>query len=158
MVLPDTALASITQGFGPNWTGYAEVTWTNWSQFKTLNAYRDNGVLLSSTPEHYHNSFSAALGVAYKLNDALTLRAGTAYDQTPISNVYRTARVPDQSRYWLSIGASYKVLASTTLDAGYAHIFLPNSKIKETSSTNDVLIGSFSNSIDVISLGVRMAF
>ena len=158
IVLPDTAIASITQGFGPNWTGYAEVTWTNWSQFKTLNAYRDSGVLISSTPEHYHNSFSAALGAAYKVNEALTLRAGTAYDQTPVSNVYRTARVPDQSRYWLSIGASYKVLASTTLDFAYAHIFLPNSKIRETSATNDVLTGSYSNSIDIISMGVRMAF
>ena len=158
LVLPDTATISITQGLGQAWTLYGEVTWTNWSQFKNLNAFRDDGTLLNSTPQHYDNSYFAALGASYKVNEALTLRAGTAFDKSPVSNAYRTARVPDQDRTWLAIGASYTVLPGMTVDAGYAHVFVKDSRIRETSSTGDVLTGRYSNSIDIVSLGTRMKF
>ncbi len=158
LVLPDTATIGITQGLGPNWTVSAEVSWTNWSQFKNLNAFRDNGELLTSTPQRYDNSYFASLGAAYKVNDTLTLRAGTAYDKSPVSNAYRTARVPDESRIWLAVGASYKVLPGVTVDAGYAHIFVKDSRLGETNATNDVLTGTYSNSVDIISFGTRTQF
>ncbi len=158
VVLPDTAGFSITQGIGPNLTVSSDVTWTNWSQFKTLNAFRENGTLLSSTPQHYDNSFFVSLGAAYKLTDKLTVRGGTAFDKSPVSNAYRTVRVPDDDRYWLSVGASYQVLPNITVDAGYAHIFVHSPRIGETSATGDVLTGKYSNAIDLFTLGTRTRF
>ena len=158
LVIPDTATISITQGVGPNWTVSAEASWTNWSQFKNLTAFRDDGTLLTSTPQRYDNSYFVALGAAYKLNEALTLRAGTAYDKSPVSNAYRTARVPDESRIWIAAGASYKVLPHTTLDFGYAHIFVKDSRLNEVSATGDVLSGRYNSSVDIISFGTRSAF
>lgn len=158
IVLPDSASLSITQGFGPDWTGYAEVTWTNWSQFKNLNAFRDTGALLTSVKQNYHNSVFAALGVSYKVTPDLTVRAGTAYDTTPTTNPYRTARVPDANRVWLAAGLSYQVLPGVTADFGYAHVFVKDSKINEVDATGDRLQGRYKNSIDIISLGTRTAF
>jgi len=158
LVMPDTAAASITQQVGPNLTVYADVTWTNWSQFKTLKAFRDDGSLLNATPQHYDNSYFVSLGAAYTLTDKLTLRGGTAYDKSPVSNAYRMARVPDQDRTWLAVGASYKVLPGMTVDAGYAHIFVLDARIRETSATGDVLTGQYKNSIDIFSLGTRITF
>ena len=158
LVLPDTATISITQGLGERWALYGEVTWTNWSQFKNLNAFRDDGTLLSSTPQRYDNSYFASLGASYKVNDDLVLRAGTAFDKSPVSNAYRTVRVPDQDRTWLAVGATYQVLPGTNLDVGYAHIFVKDSKITEASATGDVLRGRYSNSVDVISFGTRTKF
>lgn len=89
LVLPDTAGLSITQGLGPDWTVYADVNWTNWSQFKTLRAFRDDGALLSSQPQHYDNSYFVSLGAAYQMTDKLTLRGGTAYDKSPVSFIAR---------------------------------------------------------------------
>ncbi|MDP9095746.1 MAG: OmpP1/FadL family transporter [Pseudomonadota bacterium] len=158
LVLPDTVGVSVTQGIGMRLLLAADVTWTNWSQFKQLNAYRSTGTLLNSTPQHYDNSYFVSLGAAYQLTDRLTLRGGTAYDKSPVSNAYRTARVPDEDRVWLAGGLSYKVMANTTLDAGYAHIFVLDSRIRETSATGDVLTGRYKNSIDIVSLGTRMQF
>ncbi|GAC1347529.1 MAG: outer membrane protein transport protein [Acetobacteraceae bacterium] len=158
LVLPDTATVSLTQALSPQLTVSADVTWTNWSQFKQLSALRDDGTLLASTPQHYDNSYFVSLGAAYRLNERLTLRAGTAYDKSPVSNVYRTARVPDEDRAWLALGASVKVLANMTLDAGYAHVFVLDSRIREVSATGDVLTGRYANHIDIISLGTRMQF
>lgn len=158
LVLPDTATLSITQGVGDKLTVSAEVSWTNWSQFKDLTAFRDDGTLLTSTPQRYDNSFFASLGAAYKLTDDFTVRAGTAFDKSPVSNAYRTARVPDESRVWLAVGASYKVLPHTTLDVGYAHIFVKDARLREVNATGDVLTGGYNSSVDIISFGTRSAF
>ena len=158
LVLPDTAGISITQGIGPNLIVSADVNWTNWSQFKTLSAFRGTGQTLAQQPQHYDNSFFVSAGAAYKLTEALTVRAGTAFDKSPVSNSYRTARVPDDDRYWLAVGASYKVLPNITVDAGYAHVFVHSSRIGETSTTGDVLSGKYSNAIDIFSLGTRTTF
>lgn len=158
LVLPDTAGISVTQRVSPQLEVSADLNWTNWSQFKNLNAFRSNGTLITSTPERYKNTFFISVGGAYQLNDQLTLRAGTAYDKTPTSDAYRTARVPDEDRFWLSGGLSYKVLPNTTVDFGYAHIFVRDSNIRETSATGDVLTGTYGNSIDIVSLGTRMKF
>ncbi|MBV8914813.1 MAG: transporter [Acetobacteraceae bacterium] len=158
LVLPDTVTLGITQGIGPNWTVSAEVQWTDWSQFRTLNVFRSNGAPIGSTPEHYHNSPFVALGATYQVNPNLVLRVGTAFDKTPVSNVYRTARIPDQDRYWLSVGASYQIRSGLFLDAAYTHLFIPDAKIYEASVTGDVLTGHYANSVDVISLGTRLRF
>lgn len=158
LVLPDTAGISLTQRVTPQLTLAGDLNWTNWSQFKQLNVFSTSGRLVSSTPERYKNTFFVSVGGAYQFTDKLTLRAGTAYDKTPISDAYRTARVPDQDRFWLAGGLSYKVLPNTSVDFGYAHVFVRDAAIRETSPTGDVLTGTYSNSIDIVSLGTRMQF
>lgn len=158
VVLPDTATISVTQILTPAWTAYADFNWTNWEQFRTLNAYRDDGTLINSTAQHYHNGFFVSAGASYKVNEIWTLRGGIAFDQSPVTNSYRTARVPDQDRTWLAIGASYQAMPNLTLDAGYAHVFVRDSQILEVSTTGDTLKGSYKNSIDLVSFGARMKF
>ena len=158
LVLPDTAGFSITQRIAPRWIGYADLDWTNWSQFKNLDVFRDSGELINATPEHYRNSFFVSAGASYQVSDRLVLRAGAAFDKTPVTDAYRTARVPDANRYWLAVGASYRVLPKTTVDFGYAHVFVDDSTIHEFSATGDLLAGAYSNHIDIVSLGTRTTF
>ena len=158
LVLPDTAAISLTQRVGPKWTAYAEFEWTNWSQFKALNAFRNDGTLISAAPEHYRNSPFAALGVSYSANDRLTLRTGTAFDKSPVPDPYRSARIPDQDRYWLALGASWAILPQLTLDVGYAHIFVATSHIQEISPTGDVLSGAYASSADLGAVSTRLHF
>ncbi len=158
LVLPDSATLSITQWMGPYWTAYAEATFTNWSVFKNLNAFRDTGALITSTRQNYHNSVFASVGAAYQILPDLAVRAGTAYDTTPTTTPYRTARVPDADRIWLAGGLSYQVLPGITADFGYAHVFVKDSKITDVSATGDVLRGRYNNSIDIVSIGTRAKF
>ena len=93
LVLPDTAGLSVTQEFDARWTGYLDVTWTNWSQFRRLSAYRRTGEAVADVPQNYRDSFFVAVGASYRANEWLTLRAGTAYDKTPVRDAFRTALV-----------------------------------------------------------------
>ena len=158
LVLPDSAGISLTHDFTSRWTGYADLTWTNWSVFRTLAVYRPTGRTLTATAEHYHDSMFVALGASYALTGRVRLRGGVGFDATPSDDAHRTARVPDANRYLLATGASWRLLPGTTLDLGYAHALVEDSRIRETSATGDVLSGHFANSIDVVSLGVRSAF
>lgn len=163
LVLPDTAGISFTQEFGPRWTGYLDATWTNWSRFRSLSAYRNTGEAVANVPQNYRDSFFVALGASYRATDWLTLRAGTAFDKTPVRDEFRTARVPDEDRYWLSIGTSIRLAPNTTLDAGYAHLFISSARInEETRADTGALLGrlqgKYDSSVDILTVGLRSTF
>ncbi len=89
-----------------------------------------------------------------------TIRSGFAFDPTPVRNQFRTTRVPipDADRYWLAVGLGYQWTADLRFDAAYVHIFDGAAPINETSQTGDVLIGRYSDHIDIVSLSATLRF
>lgn len=102
----------------------ASAEWTNWSVFDAIRIQTPEGAALSTSPQHYKDSWSFHLGGEYDLSDRWTVRTGIATDSTPTVDEYRTSRVPDGDRVWLTAGASWKL--SDTLEArfSYAHVFV----------------------------------
>ncbi len=134
---PETIIFSAMQDLGKNWTISGTARWTKWSRFDYLNIYQDNvhGRPLSSTKENWKNTWFYSVGADYKYDDNLTLRFGTAYDETAIKNsTDRTVRIPDERRVWMSIGASYKY-NNWQADIGYAHLFVRTARAKATTGT-----------------------
>ncbi len=60
---------------------------------------------------------------------------GFAFDQTPVNDTDRTARLPDNNRLWLSFGGQYKLSKDGTLDFGYAHLFIKDASINQANPT-----------------------
>ncbi|MBV9248998.1 MAG: outer membrane protein transport protein, partial [Acetobacteraceae bacterium] len=159
LVLPDTAALSLTQELGRRWAVYLDLMWTDWSVFKTLSAFRSTGELITSSVQNYRNSFTVALGASYELGEKLTLRAGTAWEGSPVQEAFRDPRVPDNNRYLLSVGATYRISPRCALDVAYAHVFVPNASVLDRSSTGDVLQGQFSSiSSNILAGGMRLSF
>ena len=128
---PETVIFSAAQDVGSQWTLSGTVRFTRWNRFHDLAIYQDNYPApgpLSTTHEHWRNTWFFAAGADYKYCKNLTFRFGTAYDQTAIkSPKYRTVRIPDERRIWASIGASYQ-RDNWQLDVGYAHLFVHKAK------------------------------
>ena len=83
---------------------------------------------VSKTPENWQNAWFFSLGADYKYNDNLTLRFGAAYDESPVKNAaYRTARIPDNDRIWVSAGLSY-LYNQMQFDLGYTHMFIQTAR------------------------------
>lgn len=157
--LPDVATFSVHQKLSDQWEMMGDVSWTGWAKIPRLSIYRTNGTLLSNTEENWRNTVRVAFGGAYKYSDALKLRAGVAYDQTPVEDDFRTPRLPDMDRYWLSFGGQYKVSAAGAIDFGYTHIFIKNGTIRDNSgggqsqALQGFLIGNYnSNSVDILAV------
>jgi long-chain fatty acid transport protein len=155
--LPASASLSAFHQVNDQWDILADLTWTEWSSFQELRVIRDSGPLagqtLSAQPEKWHNAIRTSLGANYHYSDALKLRAGVAYDESPVSNTYRTPRIPDSDRTWLSLGANYKFSQNSSVDAAYTHIFVKDSSVNQTSTSGGGnLVGDYNNDINMLSV------
>lgn len=117
-------------------------TWTDWSVFKYFDVIATRGGIIDDIGglgdnyighivEKWHDTWSYALGASYQLNDNWLLRAGYAFDESPVKPEHRTARVPDNDRQWLTAGAKYFVNQDMSFDLGLAYLFIEESELDE---------------------------
>lgn len=155
--LPDSFSMSAFHQYSDKWDVMADVTLTGWSTFKQVKIVDGTGATISNTPENWKDTVRVSLGVSHHYNDKWTARTGVAYDQAPVSDAFRTARIPDNNRYWLALGGQYKVSAAGAVDFGYAHLFVKDSSINSPNPA-PALVGTYKNSVDILSAQYTHSF
>ncbi len=156
--LPDTWSLSLFRQLSPSWDVLADATWTHWSLFQDLTVVRTSGAVLSTTPERWDDSWRYSLGLNFRPGGNITWRAGIAYDETPVSDAFRTPRIPDESRTWLALGAQIRTSKQASVDIGYAHVFVDDASIHQTSASGGTLDGSYDNAVDILSVQYTHTF
>lgn len=94
---------------------------THWNSFQELRATDNNGKVLLKKDEKFNNNSRIALGVSYDVIEALTLRAGIAYDESA-SVEHPSISIPDTDRTWYTLGATYRFTPNLSVDLAYAHL------------------------------------
>lgn len=162
--MPASASLSAFHTFG-TFDLMGDVTWTQWSVFKELRIKYDNAKQPDSvTTENYQDQWRLAVGGRYHVDEALVLRAGLAYDGKAVKNEhYRTPRIPDNDRTWVSLGLGYHFSELFGMDVGYSHLFVAKTPIdNEYESSADPLKhrlkGDFDSSVDIFSAQLTMKF
>ena len=107
--------------------------YTEWKRLKSLTAYGNSGNTLFHKDEKFSNASRYALGFSYNANDALTLRAGVAYDKSASVN-HPSISIPDTDRMWYSLGATYRFTPNLSADFGYSHLRGKKNSFKEGSA------------------------
>jgi len=161
VTLPENLSLAIHHQVNKQWAIMADASWTRWSRFQDLTiSSTDSSRLNSSKEEKWDNTMRYGLGLTYSYNDKWTFRSGIAYDETPISDQYRTPRIPGNDRKWVSLGASYKASEKLTIDAGYTHLFVSNTRVSDhtTDTLSHTLIGEYDASVDILSVQMRWIF
>lgn len=165
--VPATFSAALKHTVNARWDVLADLTWTEWSSFQSLAVVRSNGVLLDDTPEKWRNTWRAGLGLNFHPNERWTLRAGVAYDQSPVPDAYRTPRIPDEDRTWLAFGAQYRISRAGAIDVGYAHVFMKDAQLSlngppaltaQQAAGRGALVGNYKNKVDILSVQYRYSF
>ena len=162
--LPESVSLGLHSQIDESWALMADLTWTKWSRFEELRVKFNNNASDNVTTEKWDDSFRVAIGGSYKPASAWTLRAGVAYDQSPVPDEHRTPRIPDQDRTWLSFGANWKITQNASLDFGYAHIFVKSASLNLSAADAEnnargTLKGEYSNpSVDIISIQYNHRF
>lgn len=164
--LPETMSAGLYHRLTPTWAVLAGFAWTHWNtlQDSILIRFENTAQPDQMLVLNYQDTFRYSLGLDYYPNNNLTLRAGIAYDETPIPNAEsRSARLPDNDRLWLALGLSYYVKERFSLDIGYAHLFVDDANIRSPLPTENprlqsILVGKFENSVDIVSAQVSWFF
>ncbi|AMW16057.1 outer membrane protein transport protein [Glaesserella parasuis] len=94
---------------------------THWNSFRELRATDNNGRVLLQKDKKFNNNSRIALGVSYDVIEALTLRAGIAYDESA-SVAHPSISIPDTYRTWYTLGATYRFTPNLSVDLSYAHL------------------------------------
>jgi long-chain fatty acid transport protein len=158
LTLPENISISAFSQLNDKWDLMGDVTWTRWSQFKELRIRFNDGSADAVTQENWSNTMRYSIGASYHYSDTIKLRAGLAYDEEAISDLYRTARIPGNDRKWLSLGAGWQVTPSSKLDVAYAHLFISNAKIYDNQNIsasglfNGKLIGEYAGNVNILSM------
>jgi long-chain fatty acid transport protein len=158
VTLPETLSLSAVTAVDSQWTLLGDITWTKWSRFDELRVHFDNGAPDSVTVENWKDAYRFSLGANYAFSPVLMLRAGVAYDQSPVKDEFRTARIPDQDRTWLSFGLTYKVGPTAFVDAGYTHLFVKNASLNKTEAGAGTLQGEYKTNTNIVSVQYRQSF
>ncbi|MBR0643207.1 OmpP1/FadL family transporter [Plastoroseomonas hellenica] len=165
LTTPESLAFGVTQAIGDRFTLLAGAEWTNWSRFRTLTVQFENGLPNNVTEERWRDTVFLSIGGEYRATDTVTLRAGFAWDQTPVRDTTRTPRIPDSNRYWLSAGLSWAVTPSITVSAAYTHIFGSAADVDLAAGgptspdfLRGSLNGSYSASVDILSAQLRFSF
>ena len=128
---PSSVDFSVTQQLSDALTLYVGSTYTRWNQLKKITV-NNTGVsditaelagLDSITEEqHWHDTWSHAIGLSYQLNQQLVLRTGFSVDQTPTNNTNRSVRIPTGDRTVFSLGAGWTPVDNLTFDVAYSYL------------------------------------
>jgi len=161
--LPGTLQVGVTQELTDRLSVMGEVRWINWSVFDTIEFESPQ---LAGTPfasfeeeQNYDDSFFGALGAQYEATDALTVRGGIAYDQTPTTDAFRTVRVPDGDRWWFAAGASYALNDHMTLDVSYNYLRVfdgPSVSLRNPPLSGNVI--DYEGDVHFVSIGGSLRF
>jgi long-chain fatty acid transport protein len=165
VVLPETITVGIKQTINEQFSVSAGFEWTNWSRVGYPRVVQEsNGSLYPGSPFlplGYKDGWYASIGGEYKIDPTWTVRAGLAYEKSPIGTETRSLRLPDNDRIWATLGASYNFNQKLTFDIGYAHIFPANTNVALVpgnpgySTTYGSLVGKVDAHVDIVSVGVK---
>jgi len=158
--LPATASLSLSQQLTPKWTLLGDVSWTEWSRFNAFTVtFANPSQPTQTTVEKWHDTVRESIGATYAASDKAKLRFGVAYDPTPVPNAYRTLNIPDDSRVWLSIGYGMQLWDGLSMDAAFSHLFVVgNSPVSLSNANQGTIAGTFSSSVNILTLGLKYVF
>lgn len=123
ITLPSSVDLGITQRLDAKTQLHAGAEFTRWSRLQQLSV-ATNSPLVGTTAEEFHwkDSTAYAIGVTHDLTDKLQLRAGFAYDQSPVTEADASVRVPSGNRFVTNIGAGYKFNKAQSIDVSYSYL------------------------------------
>ena len=116
--LPQVATVGIGYRPGERLTLQFDLNYTGWNSFDSLRinfAQQTSSLQNEHLPEHYKNTWTPRLGANYKISRVVSVMAGVAYDQTPVTDNYVSPILPDADRIILSCGVSVKPLPRFTV-------------------------------------------
>src|SRR5258706_7952516 len=153
--MPDTANVSIFHQFNNKWDLMADLQYTGWSTIQELKIVRSTGVVLSTTPENFRDTWRISAGANYRYTDKWIFRGGVAYDQSPVLDTHPMPELPDQDRTWLALGVQYKFSPSLAIDLAYAYIWIRDPSINQnegSTAANGLISGSYRSNVNIVGL------
>ena len=165
--IPAIVNLSFFSALSPQVDVMIDAQWTGWSTIKDLTFVRsdgkDAGTVLQSTPENFEDAWKFAIGANYRVDRSWMVRAGLAYDESPVQMAFRTPRLPDNDRTWLTAGGQYRFANGVVLDVGAAYIWVSGANVNKNgdppnTAAYGLLSGKYNSNTVILSGQLSMEF
>jgi len=161
VTLPDVLTTSGVWDISPEWSGLVTAAWTDWSLIKQLSITGASGEA-TTVPLQLRNTWLGSLGATYRPAPmpGLMLQTGLGFDESAATDSTRSPRLPGRDLILLGVGFTYEIMPNASLQTAFLHEFGvgPNAINYSLSPTAGTLIGSYSTSASVISVGLNLRF
>ncbi|WP_166262351.1 OmpP1/FadL family transporter [Marinobacter salicampi] len=150
--VPDSVRFGVSHELTDTLTLLAGATWAKWSDFEDLDVisragnagtanqtisflgqrkYGQDGII-GHVSENWKDTWSASAGVIWQTTPEIALKAGYAFDETPVNEDFRTARIPSDDRHWLTLGGQYAHAQSGwTVDVAAGYLIIDDVDLNE---------------------------
>jgi long-chain fatty acid transport protein len=158
--LPETVTFGVSQRITDQFKIMGGIEWTNWSRLRVAPVVNQlSGTALTGLPFRYDDGWFFSVGAEYQWTPQFAVRAGFAYEMSPIDDQTRDVRIPDNDRYWASLGATYKWSDKLSFDVAYSHIFVNKGNINlvpgNPSYVGLPFVAETKPSIDIVSVALK---
>ena len=136
----------------------ADISETDWHSLRTIDIDYDSAQTTSSELYAWEDSRFYSLGGEFALSDAFTLRAGLAYDETPVPDETRTPRLPDNDRTWVSFGLTWTASEALEVSAAYTRIMVDDPELDIVSSSGSRLVGDAEGDANIFGVAAQYRF
>jgi long-chain fatty acid transport protein len=148
----------------PDVSVHAQVQRTGWSRYDRIDltfAGQDASIV-----QAYRDTTSAAVGSEWRVQPAVTLRAGIGFEPTPTPDLLREPGVPDADRTTFALGATVALSPAVDLDLSGSYAAFRDSRLhrdltfySDTPAASSAEIrGDIERSELSVGLGVRASF
>ena len=144
------------------WTFALDFNWYGWSGADSIAINFDKAPGFPQAPfktalvQDYDDSFLLRVGAEYQINDALCLRAGYIYDQTPINDEHLSPTLPDNNKNDIALGLGYK-LGTIDIDLAYLLVMI-DERTSENQEYTKLLKGSYKTTAHIFNLSFGFHF
>lgn len=135
MKSPEMVILSVSQQLSDRWEMLGDLSWMGWSSIPKVDIM--NTATGSSIPKqnllpNLRNTWRAGLGANYKCNDALKIKYGIDYNQTPIQGAESTTwtSLSENDRLSFLLGAQWTPSKMSRIDLGVNYVYAQDSKAK----------------------------
>ncbi|MGH8493736.1 MAG: OmpP1/FadL family transporter [Moraxellaceae bacterium] len=133
LTTPESVSLSAFHQINEKFSLQGDATWTRWSRFEALEIKTESGKGDVTQEENWKNNWRIALGGEYQTTEQLALRAGLAWDQSPVPDANRNVSFPLDDFKAISVGLTYAFSPSLALDAGLQKTLDFDSDVHEAS-------------------------
>jgi long-chain fatty acid transport protein len=102
-----------------------DISRSGWSAYESLRFnYADpvRGEPTTEEARNYESSYTYKFGAEYRVIEALAIRAGAYYDQTPVQDGYLTPETPDSDAIGLTAGLGFNLGERFVADLSFLYI------------------------------------
>jgi long-chain fatty acid transport protein len=156
--LPSITDLSIAHNINEQLQVSASLTYTDWSTFETLEGDIAGVGIVPIKDEYYEGAYRVAVGGAYEYTPGVTLRAGLAYDESPVQAEYRSLSIPDSDRIWYSTGANFVINQQLDVDVAYTYVDGKEVAVVEESAVGSVFTGTSEGNANIVSMQLNVTF